>query len=156
MKIVLPTLHVRHSHQAVPLAAANLTAALVDRPGFECQLLDFFPDNPESEICSTILAAEPDLVAIPLYSWNRRTMLSVSRTLKQHNPDIFLMGGGPEATADPANARLISTSSRFFALPTRWPARFASTACWAKSSRSVFSPRVLPGASYSPSTMAAG
>lgn len=101
MKIVLPTLHVRHSPQAVPLAAANLVTTLIDQPGIEHQLLNFFPDNSEETICNVILAARPDLIAIPLYSWNRQTMLSVSRTLKQHNPDIFFIGGGPEATADP-------------------------------------------------------
>ena len=102
MKIVLPTLHVRHSPQAVPLAAANLVASLGDRSDIDCQLLDFFPDNTAETICNVIIAAQPDLVAIPLYSWNRRTMLGVSRLLKQHNPAIFFLGGGPEATADPA------------------------------------------------------
>ena len=101
MKIVLPTLHVRHSPQAVSLAAANLIASLGDQSDIDCQLLDFFPDNSEETICNVILAAQPDLVAIPLYSWNRRTMLGVSRLLKQHHPDILFLGGGPEATADP-------------------------------------------------------
>ncbi len=101
MKIVLPTLHVRRSPQAVPLAAANLVATLVNRIDSDCELLDFFPDSSAEEISHIILSYKPDLVAIPLYSWNRQTMLDVSLRLKQKNPSIILIAGGPEATADP-------------------------------------------------------
>jgi hypothetical protein len=101
MKIVLTTLHVRRSPQAVPLAAANLAATLANHTDIDCQLLDFFPDSSEDAICQSILAAGPDLVAVPLYSWNRQTMLGVCRALKQHSPTIILTAGGPEATADP-------------------------------------------------------
>ena len=102
MKIVLPTLHVRRSPQAVPLAAANLAATLANDSNHNCQLLDFYPDSSEEEICHAILAAEPDLVAIPLYTWNRQTMLAVSRTLKERRSAVTLIAGGPEATADPS------------------------------------------------------
>jgi hypothetical protein len=101
MKIVLPTLHVRRSPQAVPLAAANLVATLVNCIDSDCELLDFFPDNSAEEISLIILSCKPDMVAIPLYSWNRQTMLDVSLRLKQKNPSIILIAGGPEATADP-------------------------------------------------------
>ncbi len=109
MKIVLPTLHVRRSPQAVPLAAANLSATLADRTDIECQLLNFYPDNPEEEIYRTLLATRADLIAVPLYSWNRQTMLAVCRRLKQHVPAITLIAGGPEATADPASIILQGT-----------------------------------------------
>ena len=51
MKIVLPTLHVRRSPQAVPLAAANLAATVPNNTGIYCVLLDFFPEDSEETIC---------------------------------------------------------------------------------------------------------
>ena len=101
MKIVFPTLHVRESAQATPLAAACLAAMLHDRPDCKCELLDFFPIDSVERLTHSILKAKPDLVVIPLYTWNRAIMLAVSRTLKQQAPALFIIGGGPEATADP-------------------------------------------------------
>ena len=102
MRIVFPTLHVRESAQATPLAAACLAAMLHDRTGFDCILLDLFPDSPPESIIDRILNKSPDLVVIPLYTWNRATMLTVSRELKRQVPAQLILGGGPEATADAA------------------------------------------------------
>ena len=102
MKIVFPTLHVRKSAQATPLAAACLAAAIHDRPDCNCILLDFFPDDPQDKIVHAILKASPDLIVIPLYTWNRAAMLAVCRELRQQAPTLKLLAGGPEATADPA------------------------------------------------------
>jgi len=101
MNIVLPTLHVRRSPQAVPLAAACLAAALADRSALQTQLFDFFPDQTDASITETILAAKPDLVAIPLYTWNRADWLNIAAALKKLRPKLVLIAGGPEATADP-------------------------------------------------------
>lgn len=102
MKIVFPTLHVRKSPQATPLAAASLAAAIYDRADCTCRLLDFFPDDTVERITHTVLKASPDLVMVPLYSWNRETMLAVCRDLKSEAPGVIVAGGGPEATADTA------------------------------------------------------
>ena len=100
MKIAFPTLHVRKSAQATPLAAASLAATLVEKPNCQCLLLDFFPEDTPEKIVQTLLKSAPDLVAIPLYIWNRSIMLKVSRMLKQQAPDLIILAGGPEATAD--------------------------------------------------------
>jgi len=101
MIIVLPTLHVRRSPQAVPLAAACLAATLAGKVQHRTLLLDFFPDQSDDELVRTILAADPDLVAIPLYTWNRATWLRVGQALRTARPQLHLVAGGPEATADP-------------------------------------------------------
>jgi len=101
MNIVLPTLHVRRSPQAVPLAAACLAATLADQPALSAKLFDFFPDQTDAAIIETIVAAEPDLIAIPLYTWNRADWLRIAATLKKLRPNLVLVAGGPEATADP-------------------------------------------------------
>jgi len=115
MNIALPTLHVRRSPQAVPLAAACLAAALGDRPGVRTQLFDFFPDQPDALIITSLLAAEPDLVALPLYTWNRADWLRIAAALKKQRPKLQLIAGGPEATADPHGllaTRLFSAAIR--------------------------------------------
>ncbi len=99
MKIVLPTLHVRRSRQVTPLAAACLAAMVHARKDCRCRLLDFFPGDPVEKICHAILKPSPQLVVIPLYTWNRRTMLAVSRALKLQAPSLTIIAGGPEATA---------------------------------------------------------
>jgi radical SAM superfamily enzyme YgiQ (UPF0313 family) len=101
MKIVLPTLHVRRSPQAVPLAAASLAATLANRPEHSTLLLDFYPDQAVEQLAAEILATAPDLVAFPFYSWNRTTLLAVGQTLKARRPELLLVAGGPDATADP-------------------------------------------------------
>jgi len=47
MIIVLPTLHVRPSAQAVSLAAASLAAALPKKLRTQARLIDLFPERDE-------------------------------------------------------------------------------------------------------------
>lgn len=101
MNIVLPTLHVRRSAQAVPLAAASLAAALPEELRQSARLLDLFPDMSEDAMLEAILAAEPALVAFPLYLWNRGRILALARRLKASRPAPAVIAGGPEATVDP-------------------------------------------------------
>ncbi|HXV21329.1 MAG TPA: B12-binding domain-containing radical SAM protein [Desulfuromonadales bacterium] len=101
MHIVLTTLHVRPSAQAVPLAAACLAAALPEDLRRQTRLLDLFPGEDDEQMLTAILAGRPDLVAFPLYLWNRRRVLALARRLRQRRPELFLLAGGPEATTDP-------------------------------------------------------
>ena len=66
MNIVLPTLHVRRSAQAVPLAAACLAAALPAEVRKEVHLLDLFPDQSEEAMAAEILSRHPEMVAFPI------------------------------------------------------------------------------------------
>lgn len=101
MQIVLATLHVRPSAQAVPLAAACLAAALPEDMRRQARLLDLFPGEDDEQLLTTILAGRPDLVAFPLYLWNRHRISTLARRLRERRPGLFLLAGGPEATADP-------------------------------------------------------
>lgn len=102
MHILLPTLHVRPSPQAVPLAAACLKAALPEESRRRASLLDLYPQQSDAEMLTAMLAAAPDLVALPLYVWNRQRLLALARQLRQARPDIILVAGGPETMADSA------------------------------------------------------
>ncbi len=100
MNIVIATLHVRRSAQAVPLAAACLAAALPeDRQRSTC-LIDFFPEHSLDEMTTQILAQDPDLVACPTYVWNRAQVVALTQALHQAKPDVQLVAGGPEASGD--------------------------------------------------------
>jgi radical SAM superfamily enzyme YgiQ (UPF0313 family) len=103
VNIVLPTLHVRRSVQAVPLAAACLAAALPVDARKEVHLLDLFPDQSDEAMAEEILSHSPELVAFPVYLWNREKVLSLARRLKGAQPSLWVLAGGPEATADAEN-----------------------------------------------------
>lgn len=100
MRILLATLHVRPSVQAVPLAAGCLKANLAAELRQDCQLLDLFAEQSDDEICRALLARQPHVIAFPLYLWNRTTILRICRQLRQVQPELFLLAGGPEASAD--------------------------------------------------------
>src|SRR5210317_408337 len=101
MNLVFCTLHVRRSSQAVALAAGCLAAALPVGLCTSTRLVDVYPEQPDHEILSAILSASPDVVAFPVYLWNRQRILGLVRQLRQSNRSLYLIAGGPEATGDP-------------------------------------------------------
>ena len=86
MKIVFCTLHVRRSSQAVSLAAGCLAAALPAALRKTSLLVDGFPEQTDQEILAAILAAKPELVAFPVYVWNRQRIIRLARQLHQQQP----------------------------------------------------------------------
>jgi len=100
LNIVIATLHVRRSAQAVPLAAACLVAALSEEQQQSTCLIDFFPEHSLKEMAAQILEQKPDLVACPTYTWNRVQIVALTRALHQAKPDLHLIVGGPEAAGD--------------------------------------------------------
>ena len=101
MEITLATVHVRRSAQAVPLAAGCLAAYLPEPLRCKVQLLDFFADQEVSTVVRTILDGKPELVAFPVYVWNRVQVAAVAREISRQQPAIRLVAGGPEAGGDP-------------------------------------------------------
>jgi len=106
MNIVIATIHVRESAQAVPLAAGCLKSSLPDRFKRNTQLVDLLPDHSDSTILSKLLQPRPDIIAFSLYTWNRLQALNICQQIKQQSPDIFIVAGGPEASAD--SSKLLS------------------------------------------------
>ncbi len=100
MRILLATLHVRPSAQAIPLAAGSLKACLSTELQQQTELVDLFPDTDIESLTQQLLNHTPGIIAFPLYLWNRRQILQLSRSLRQKKPDLILLAGGPEASAD--------------------------------------------------------
>ncbi len=101
MKIVFPTLHVRRSVQAISLAAGCLKAALPLSLRENTLLLDLFPEQSDQTILTTILETKPQVVAFPVYVWNRQRIITLANQLHRLQPDLYLIAGGPEATGNP-------------------------------------------------------
>ncbi|MDG5469307.1 DUF4080 domain-containing protein [Deltaproteobacteria bacterium IMCC39524] len=100
MKIVFCTLHVRRSTQAISLAAGCLASALPEPLSQTSTLVDAFPDQSDQEILTMILQTQPDVVAFPVYVWNRLRLIVIAKKLHKQAPHIRLIAGGPEATGD--------------------------------------------------------
>ncbi|HKJ04531.1 MAG TPA: B12-binding domain-containing radical SAM protein [Geopsychrobacteraceae bacterium] len=100
MNILLPTLHVRPSAQATPLAAACLKAALPAAFNKNTRLLDLYLSQSQEQMLDEILRLQPDVIAFPLYLWNRTEVLSMTKQLRQKQRTLYLLAGGPEASAD--------------------------------------------------------
>lgn len=106
MHLSLVTLHAAPSAQSVPLAAACIKSYLDTRPSFQSAGLlvsmpDYFPDISIEAILEELVASQVTAVGFPVYIWNHDRVISLSNQLKQRLPDLIIMAGGPEATADP-------------------------------------------------------
>jgi len=105
MRLLLVTIHAYRSPQAVPLAAACLKAYLDGRPAARpatVSLADFYCGDPLEDVYRAIMAERPDLVAFPMYVWNRAECCRLAVMLRCAAPGLTIIAGGPEATADPA------------------------------------------------------
>lgn len=105
MHLHLVTIHAMPSAQAVPLAAAFLKAYLDGRSGLKVDLTvttaEYFSGTALDQISRDIVAQGADLVGFPVYLWNRADCCALVNRLRQQCPQLLLVGGGPEATADP-------------------------------------------------------
>ena len=94
------------SAQAVPLAAAFLKAYLDQVPALQETLqvttAEFFCGTPLDDLIAAIAAQQPAIVGVPLYVWNHLECCTLITELRRLFPGLLLIGGGPEATADPA------------------------------------------------------
>ncbi len=107
MQIVLATLHVRPSAQAIPLAAGCLAAALPLEMRSRTQLVDLYQSQSLEEMAAQIMTHAPTLVGFPLYVWNHPAIIELARELKKRQPQLPVICGGPEAGA--VSGKLLAT-----------------------------------------------
>ncbi|MFO7767152.1 MAG: B12-binding domain-containing radical SAM protein [Pelovirga sp.] len=100
MRTLIVTQHVRRSAQAVPLAAACLCAALPAELRRQTEIIDLYPDMEPDLVCQQLLAYQPQLIGFSLSLWNRSFLLAVARRLRSLQPQLLLIGGGPETAGD--------------------------------------------------------
>lgn len=103
----------------VPLAGAYLKL-FAESQGLARQFrIDLFPPDlanalSESALAEEILARAPSLVGFTCYVWNIERTLWICSRLKQRDPSICIVLGGPEITAD--NAWVLNTPDYDYAV----------------------------------------
>ncbi len=104
-KLILISIHIKNSPQAMPLAAALLKAQLDSVPEIinktYVTYLDFYLGTDAQIISDQICLASPELVGFSIYLWNRDLILEVSSLIKNRLPGTVIFAGGAEATALP-------------------------------------------------------
>jgi radical SAM superfamily enzyme YgiQ (UPF0313 family) len=69
-------------------------------PDLRTEILNLFLEQSPSECAEMILKHAPDCVGFSMYVWNRQLSLQTAAILKQKKPDIVILAGGPEVSAD--------------------------------------------------------
>ena len=100
MRTLIVTQHVRESAQAVPLAAACISAALPGELQQQTDIINLYPPLDIDLVCQHLLTKQPDVIAFSLTLWNRVSLLALARSLRQRQPRLFLLAGGPETAGD--------------------------------------------------------
>jgi hypothetical protein len=102
MNLSLVSIHIEPSSRAVPLGAATLAASLHEAFGERLRigLVDLYLQQAVETCAQQILAQDPDWVGLSLTVWNRAPALQIAERLKAARPELVLLAGGPEATAD--------------------------------------------------------
>jgi len=92
----------------VPLAGASLASAagLPPETLLDQEVTDIEGDR---SLADTIAERSPELVAFTLYMWNVERSIWLAKTLKDRQPGIITVAGGPEVTED--NEWLISSGA---------------------------------------------
>lgn len=124
--VVIVSLQVQTSFQAVPLGAASVVSALRSDAGLS-RLLDvtlaefsledddlagISADHAGTLIAKKLAALNPRIVGFSVYVWNRDVLEAAARELKRLLPEVVTFAGGPEVTAD------IASFSVSVAIPT--------------------------------------
>ncbi len=92
----------------MPLAGASLASAASLPPDtlLDQKIADIEGDR---SLVNTIVERSPELVAFTLYMWNVERSVLLAKTLKNRQPGIITVAGGPEVTLD--NEWLISSGA---------------------------------------------
>ncbi len=140
----------------VPLAAAYLKL-FAERQGLgDSYRIELFPPRPANTLGDHALVAalaerEPWLVGFTCYLWNVERTLWVARELKRRRPNVRVVLGGPEITAD--NAWVLDTPDYDFAVIGEGEQTFAQLLRGDVSASvpGLFVPPAGPGPRFDPS-----
>jgi len=100
MRTLIVTQHVRESAQAIPLAAACISAALPGELQQQTDIINIYPPLDIDLVCQQLLAKQPEVIAFSLTLWNRESLLTLARSLRHLQPRLFLLAGGPETAVN--------------------------------------------------------
>ncbi|HAK45834.1 MAG TPA: hypothetical protein DCO79_07945 [Spirochaeta sp.] len=102
MTIFLISIHVEKSPPAFPLAAAILKTALLKdgrTSDADIRLPEYYLPLDTAAVAETLIAEGADFYCFSAYTWNSAEIISLAAELKNRDPNIKLIVGGPQATA---------------------------------------------------------
>lgn len=105
LKLILISIHIKESPQAMPLAASMLKAQLDSVPeiksGLDTSIMDFYTGDTADNIAEIIIMKSPDIIGFSTYLWNRDLTEKICLIIRDKIPHTVLFAGGAEATALP-------------------------------------------------------
>lgn len=95
MRTLLTTLHSKYIHASLALP---YLAAFCQRDCGELLIREYTVHEPKETLLARIVELQPDVVAFSVYLWNRTATLELVTCLRQINPQLKVILGGPEVS----------------------------------------------------------
>lgn len=99
MKVLLTTINAKYIHTS--LAIRWLYVATRDR--FDVSFVEFTLKQSVAHMAEAIVLTQATVVGLSVYIWNVKQTEMLVHALKQSNPSLVLVVGGPEVTYEPAH-----------------------------------------------------
>ncbi len=99
MNIVLTSVHIKESPDAVPLAPALLKSYIEEfnsKNVKSCSIFESYLSISPEIFAKTIMEKDPDMVGLSIYLWNRQYYIDLVKILLSKNADLIIFAGGPE------------------------------------------------------------
>lgn len=103
MNIVLTSVHIANTPDAIPLAPA-LLKSYIEKYNLDKELNILILESTLSQNIDTfiqrILNKSPHIIGFSIYLWNRDYYLSLIKKIKEYDKDIIIIAGGAEVRSD--------------------------------------------------------
>ncbi len=104
-KLIIASIHIKNSPQAMPLAGGLLKSMLDSIPEIKNRIntsfTDFYLGMKAESIAEGLCSEHPEIIGFSTYLWNIQIVEEISHIIKNRFPGIILFAGGAEATANP-------------------------------------------------------
>jgi len=101
MQLPIPEVHDLYTQDNIPLAAGYLKAAALEKGGLADDDIRIIPRDManfagDNAVLKWILQDNTNIVGFTNYMWNIERNIHLAKQIKDTNPDIFVIFGGPE------------------------------------------------------------
>lgn len=97
MKTILTTLNAKYIHTSLALRWLYVA----NRDKHDISIREYVIKEDPVRIAEDILASDPDIIGISVYIWNVEKSKQLVAALKERNPKLIIILGGPEVTYEP-------------------------------------------------------
>lgn len=97
MNIVLTSVHIRKSPDAIPLAPALLKSYITsNNKKYYIDIKEFYINDNVKKVATAIMTQKPKVVGFSIYLWNREFYKKLAMAIKEINRKVILVAGGAE------------------------------------------------------------